>query len=248
MLYAIPLGGLASIAFVFLLANTDRSDNARLLGIALLSGFFWEPVLEASRALIDQRIEEKNAEVAENSLHAFADLAARYENAPPEEKTILVGRASGYLSEFGKASEGIKNSANLRTIQNAVWSINNNDALPPELRATFEKDVMKKWSQKYYTDFGIELDAAIPGIGMRMQDAPFFGANPLDGEADRKKIERAYKGVIRQALEKKYRQFDGDAPAEAEEAAETEPQSDDEAPMEAEIRLNDEVPREVEMQ
>ncbi len=77
---SIVLGGGASVVFVFLIANTDRTDRVRLLALALLSGFFWEPVWEASRALVDRHSEAGLAgeaiEATERALSSAIALAA----------------------------------------------------------------------------------------------------------------------------------------------------------------------------
>ena len=58
LLLSVALGAGASVIFVFVIANTDRTDGPRLIGLALLAGFFWEPVWEAGRALIGRELEQ----------------------------------------------------------------------------------------------------------------------------------------------------------------------------------------------
>src|SRR4030095_14976211 len=61
---SLVLGAGASIVFVFLISNTDRSDRARLVALALVAGVFWEPVWKASQALVDREVEQSRQKAA----------------------------------------------------------------------------------------------------------------------------------------------------------------------------------------
>lgn len=43
------MGGIAAMAFVYLIAGTDRRDGVRLISLALLCGVFWNPVITSAR-------------------------------------------------------------------------------------------------------------------------------------------------------------------------------------------------------
>lgn len=89
ILVSFSLGAGSSVVFVFLIANTDRTDYARILALAVLSGFFWEPVWHASRALIDRHIEDsRSTELTRSSEQALATAQALAVAEPDEREKL----------------------------------------------------------------------------------------------------------------------------------------------------------------
>lgn len=97
------LGAGASYIFVYLIANANRDDTARLIGLALLSGFFWEPVWSMSSDLIDREQEKSQTRQAEESFETASLLLEKAKEETDEstktelldsvEKNVAVGTA-----------------------------------------------------------------------------------------------------------------------------------------------------------
>lgn len=98
ILIGIFLGAFAAGIGVFVLANTDRSDFARMLCFAALCGFAWKPVCEAGRAFIQQSVQAKQEMVATEMADEAVELAASLSNLPPAQ---LAAR----LEEVGNAAQ-----------------------------------------------------------------------------------------------------------------------------------------------
>lgn len=117
------LGAGAGVIYVFLLANTDRGDGPRLLALALLAGFFWEPVLQAGSALIEreqdqERVSRAHAEIAE-ALDRAGDLAA----APREQQLALVAEIARNLNETAVLAAEIDSVAGLEQVSAATGDL-----------------------------------------------------------------------------------------------------------------------------
>lgn len=68
------LGTVASIIFVFLIANTDRTDLNRLIAISLISGFSWQPVLETGKQFVAKTYEKSAITDLQTSLSGAFDM------------------------------------------------------------------------------------------------------------------------------------------------------------------------------
>jgi hypothetical protein len=101
------LGAGAAAVFVFLIANTDREDRPRLLTLGLLAGFFWEPVWEGGRALIDRQIESNQVAEAKRATERAAELAAAISTANEQERSGLLDELNEQIELAASATEGI---------------------------------------------------------------------------------------------------------------------------------------------
>ena len=88
----IVLGSGASIIFVFVIANADREDQKRLLAVALLSGFFWQPVWEGSRSLVDNRLKDYRQVEAKQAVEEAVSLTKAIPNASGEKRLELADK------------------------------------------------------------------------------------------------------------------------------------------------------------
>lgn len=99
LLLSTALGAGAGLVFVFAIANTDRTDRPRMLTLALVAGFFWEPVWEGARALVVSQLEEEKAAKAEQALDRAADLATQAaSNRDAVERQKLIREMNGEIS------------------------------------------------------------------------------------------------------------------------------------------------------
>jgi hypothetical protein len=87
---SVALGAGAGAVFVFLIANTDRADRARLFTLALLAGFFWQPVWEGGRGLINHHIQEARVQEATTATERAVSLAESLSQANEEERDALL--------------------------------------------------------------------------------------------------------------------------------------------------------------
>ena len=58
------LGAFAAMIFVFLIANTDRSDRIRMLVLAGIAGFVWDAVIQSGKAFVTDR--QQQSAIVEN--------------------------------------------------------------------------------------------------------------------------------------------------------------------------------------
>lgn len=121
------LGGFASYLFVFLLANTDRTDKHRLAALSLAAGFCGSPVLDMIRQFIDQKREKGSANEVAALIQEAEKLAEKAETATdPKEKTALAEQIDTKVSEATNHLPKI-DSLNLRT------------ALAPDVKSLLER-------------------------------------------------------------------------------------------------------------
>ena len=90
LIVSILLGAGAGIIFVYLIANTDRSDMTRLCALALLSGFFWEAVWVGSRVLIERQSENMTVAAVEDAAMRAETLTDSLATASPEERAAIL--------------------------------------------------------------------------------------------------------------------------------------------------------------
>ena len=88
-------GGIASLIFVVVLSNTDRTDRLRLIALSLLAGFAWQPVLSAARTYASsqsQRTEARQIEADLRQLQQRLDaLSKRTAEGNEGELDAIVG-------------------------------------------------------------------------------------------------------------------------------------------------------------
>lgn len=124
---AIPLsaalGAGAAVVFVFLIANTDRTDRPRLLALALLAGFFWQPVWEGGRAIIERQTDERRVEKARTLLQSAAETARRLTFASPEERPQLAEQLNHQLSEAAALAVQVRDVDGLARLRASVDGI-----------------------------------------------------------------------------------------------------------------------------
>jgi len=113
---SLVLGAGASIVFVFLISNTDRSDRARLIALALVAGVFWEPVWEASQALVDREVEQSRQKAAVEATQKAATLAASLQSASPAERDRILEDIRQELQKAEHAARGIDSVSGLRRV------------------------------------------------------------------------------------------------------------------------------------
>lgn len=116
-LISVVLGGGAAVVFVFLIANTDRRDHTRLLALALLSGFFWEPVWQASRALVDRHIGQERAIKAKEAANTALSTARAFADADEAKKTELAIQLENDLRRASELSEQLDSLSALSAIR-----------------------------------------------------------------------------------------------------------------------------------
>jgi hypothetical protein len=114
---SVLLGAGAGMVFVYLIANTDRNDNARLLSLALLAGFFWEPVWEGGRALVDRHREERQVDSARRALNEAQETARSLASASGDQRTSLTSTLSIQLARAAAAADQIRDIEALTDIQ-----------------------------------------------------------------------------------------------------------------------------------
>ncbi len=97
------MGTGAGLIFIFLMANTDRTDRARLISLALVAGFFWQPVLEGSKALVERNTEDRTGVEAIAALQSARSSIDEYNNIADsgsvEDKASLLADIRSKISE-----------------------------------------------------------------------------------------------------------------------------------------------------
>jgi len=114
------LGAGAGIIFVFLVSNTNREDKPRLISLALLSGFFWMPVWEGSRALIDDRQQRSHEAETRQALTAATDIATRLVDASETDRPALIQEMQSATDRLAKLSGRIESVSALTAIEVAT--------------------------------------------------------------------------------------------------------------------------------
>ena len=133
------LGAVASIVFIFLIANTDRTDRNRLIALAMVGGIAWEPVLEASRAFVDRRFEQSHQQAAIGAATKAIELARGLETAAPEESEKLIRQVEMELRQATQASRKIDSVAALNSVREASKPLFTEKlAVPAAALSTFE--------------------------------------------------------------------------------------------------------------
>lgn len=128
------LGAGAGLVYVFLLANTDRSDAPRLLALAFLAGFSWEPVLQGASALLEQNRDYRTIAQAEAAAQEAIRLVKEVKTAPAEERDALLEAVVQKTSETEVLSGQIRSVFGLNKISATRWQIAQElETLPPDL-------------------------------------------------------------------------------------------------------------------
>jgi hypothetical protein len=130
------LGAGAALVFVFVIANTDRADRQRLWTLALLAGFFWEPVWEGARAFVIREIEEEAIARVETALEQAADLATRAAGTRDlAARQALLREMNGEIARAAVETESIDTPSGKTRAQSAAARLAVSLAsLPPEDR------------------------------------------------------------------------------------------------------------------
>jgi len=125
------LGVLASLVFVFVLANTDRRDKLRLLALAAIAGFAWNPVLAAGEAYIGQRSEAKDVAGYEEAVRELTRLTSAYEAAEGETERSELAEAIEMQFETveRRASEVDSLAVHRAQLPKAIEALNRSEAL-----------------------------------------------------------------------------------------------------------------------
>lgn len=82
-----PVGAFASLVFVYLIAHTDRTDWVRLHVLALVGGFFWEPVIAAAGLYVDDTGQKVAAQNISEGLREISELRAEVGDKPIDANT-----------------------------------------------------------------------------------------------------------------------------------------------------------------
>ena len=117
------LGGAASVIFVYLISNTDRSDNNRLMTLALLSGLCWEPVLEAGTVFIDYNNQQNQARAAIKKIEEIKPKLSSFSNIDKEEKINLVNELNTSFQSIEKSINKVDNISIRKRIITAAQPI-----------------------------------------------------------------------------------------------------------------------------
>ncbi len=116
IIISVALGSGASFIFIVLIANTDRTDKARLLALSLVAGFFWEPVWIGARGLVDYQMDEKRTQAAIEVIDEALETAALLENANEEDRPELIERLSRETARLTELTSSIKSVSNLAKV------------------------------------------------------------------------------------------------------------------------------------
>jgi hypothetical protein len=114
------LGAGAGVIYVFLLANTDRGDGPRLFALALLAGFFWEPVLQAGSALIERERDQETVTRARAEIDEAIGFARELAGAPREQQLALVAEIARNLNETAVLATEIESVSGLEQVSAAT--------------------------------------------------------------------------------------------------------------------------------
>jgi hypothetical protein len=108
------------VIYVFLLANTDRGDGPRLFALALLAGFFWEPVLQAGSALIERERDQETVTRARAEIDEAIGFARELAGAPREQQLALVAEIARNLNETAVLATEIESVSGLEQVSAAT--------------------------------------------------------------------------------------------------------------------------------
>lgn len=125
------LGAGAGLVFVFLIANTDRSDRPRLLALALLAGFFWEPVWEGGRALIDRQTEQSRIREAKAAAERAVPLAKALETAQGDGRESIAAQLDQEVRRVTTLAGQLQSVEGLTTVSAAAQPLNQELAALP---------------------------------------------------------------------------------------------------------------------
>lgn len=125
------MGAGAALIFIFLMANTDRTDNARLISLALVAGFFWQPVLEGSKALIERnsevRTEAQTVSRLESARSAIDSLGEISDSASNEDKAALMSEIRSNLLEAESLAKSLDRISSVEDVARASERIFGDD-------------------------------------------------------------------------------------------------------------------------
>lgn len=99
------LGAAAALIFTVLVANTDRTDRARVIAISVLSGMFWMPVLNGASELIKKQQEDQLAGEAKQLIQDAAQIAENAKSVQGEQRERALLDASRKLEEANSLAQ-----------------------------------------------------------------------------------------------------------------------------------------------
>ncbi|HXX46454.1 MAG TPA: hypothetical protein VEJ38_17160 [Candidatus Acidoferrales bacterium] len=96
---AIVFGAAAAWIGVFVLANTDMSNQARGFAFALLCGIFFKPVIQGGYSFVVGAVSQAQAQSSASTVQdASKSLASALKSAPPAQVTSEVQKTSDAVS------------------------------------------------------------------------------------------------------------------------------------------------------
>lgn len=105
----LALGAGAAFVSVFVLLGIKTEDVWRCCGIALLAGFFWQPVFEAGKEyVLNQPERAAEAETARNT-QTLEDLLGQLANSPTN--TVLIKQAGNLAATITRETAVVRDSA-----------------------------------------------------------------------------------------------------------------------------------------
>ncbi|NET58807.1 MAG: hypothetical protein F6K47_22455 [Symploca sp. SIO2E6] len=133
LLVASLLGAGASLIFVFLIANTDRSDTARLLTLALLGGFAWQPVWEGSLNAVNKSVEQNNVIQAEDAIKDAQKTASKIPIANTGKQSALAKEVNTKIEQAYSSIQKIDSLETRMELKEATDDLTEKiNGLPPE--------------------------------------------------------------------------------------------------------------------
>lgn len=103
----VMLGAAAALIFTVLVANTDRTDRARVIAISVLSGMFWMPVLNGASELIKKHQDERLAGEAKQLIQEVAQIAESAKSVQGEQRDQLLLSAREKLKDANDLAQRI---------------------------------------------------------------------------------------------------------------------------------------------
>jgi hypothetical protein len=91
-------GGMASMVFVIIMANTDRTDRVRLVALSLLAGFVWQPVLSAGRTFVNTQAQVTAADDANRRLGLVAMQLESLSQVSADQRGHIIRESIGELT------------------------------------------------------------------------------------------------------------------------------------------------------
>ena len=158
------LGAGASLVFVYLIANSSRDDIKRIIALALLSGFCWEPVWEMGSQLIQQKQEVATAKQGKKMLEdAIAQINALETIEDEEERAAAIANLAEHVA-VGTAKISDIDSRELRsrltpTINNLSRLLSENGEIPSDTKLAARQALQN-----------VGVDRSFPAVIYRLPD------------------------------------------------------------------------------